>query len=141
MGAMLLVGCSASGEEDVDTNEDISKEQRKGFSIELQEDAIEITDTIRDLYIEQELTYEELDIDSEEYSVLNAFDHEGYKNKDEEYSNQERSVINTVSLLITNYMLHETETEEGTTRVRGDDMMEKIHCIEKNVNEEGFLPC
>ncbi|MBO0995920.1 lipoprotein [Bacillus sp. SD088] len=137
---LLLAGCSEYTAKVNSENVEV-KEQRKGFSTELQEDALEIAETIRELYIYQDLAYEELDVNSEEYNIINGFDYESYKNKDEEYSRQEDSIINNVMSLISGYMLHETETEEGTTRIRGDDMMEKIHCIEKNINEEGFFPC
>lgn len=141
VGIVLLILLSACSGVDAGSEDYEVKEQRKGVSEELQEDAMEIAETIRDLYIYQDLTYEELDGDSEEYSIINRFDYESYKNEDEEYSKQESSIINNVMSLIADYMLHETETEEGTIRVRGDDMMEKIHCIEKNINEEGFFPC
>ncbi|API92704.1 MULTISPECIES: hypothetical protein [unclassified Virgibacillus] len=132
-----LIGCNEENE--VEKN-NFTKEQRNGLDDKLVTDVLEVADTINELYVDLDIAYDELDVESEAFNIINGFEYDKYKNDDEEYSPKEDYLINQTLLLISDYMLHESVTEEGTIRERGDDMMEKVDHIYKSTSEEGFYP-
>lgn len=140
LGACGNDNVDAETDGDVGTDDDVVMEERRGMAEDLSDSALEIAETIREMYFEQELTYDDLDVDSKEYEIISNFDINRFKNKDEEFSKRENYLFSETQSLISDYMLHQTKTSEGTTRERATEMMEKIQNIEKTVNEEGFYP-
>lgn len=137
--AVVLTGCSKElNSAKPRTEGQEIKEQREGLDREILSATLKIAETLDDLYVNRDVAYDDLDMDSEEYKLLKNFEYDSFKNKDEEYSKQEDYMLTEALSAINNYMLNGTETEEGTTRERGDDMMDNIHNIERNADGDGF---